>query len=42
MNKHCKETSEYTIFVDLGCWWLMGRFLSYSYFVVFKRILMQI
>lgn len=37
MNKHCKKTSEYTIFVDLGCLWLIGRFLSYSYFVVLKE-----
>lgn len=29
MNNHCKETNEY-IFVDLGCWWLMGRFLPIS------------
>lgn len=38
MNKYCKETSEYTVFVDLGYWWLMGRFLSVcSYFVVLNE-----
>lgn len=30
LNKRCKGMSEYTVFVDLGYWWLMGRFLPIS------------